>query len=66
MMDPNMKKGTWTLNKDERLTEAVSRYGGSWSKVQEAIPGQTANRCRERYVRGLGLGIPPRTEGKEG
>lgn len=46
-----IKRGSWSLDEDERLREAVTLHGQKWSKVKDLLPGRTAAQCRERYVR---------------
>ena len=54
-LDPAIKKGDWTLSEDERLKEAVTIYGGQWSKISSLMKGRTGPQCRERYMRRTAL-----------
>jgi hypothetical protein len=53
------KKGKWTLEEDERLTEAVRKHAGNavrknagsnWVLVATLVPGRTNKQCMQRWV----------------
>ncbi|XP_026177845.1 snRNA-activating protein complex subunit 4 [Mastacembelus armatus] len=57
VLDPSLKKGTWTKEEDQLLLRAVSRYGEkSWWKVRLEVPGRTDSACRDRYIDCLKVG----------
>lgn len=50
-LDPNIRRGRWTVVEDMRLTMAVKAYGhGNWAKIQRHVPGRTDVQCRERWA----------------
>ncbi|KAK3088735.1 hypothetical protein FSP39_023136 [Pinctada imbricata] len=53
-INPNIKRGKWSLQEDCRLITAVRLHGvKAWSTVQDYIPGRTAVQCRDRYLSAL-------------
>ena len=47
-------KGKWTLQEDEQLTEAVSKWNGkSWNKISESMSGRDENECFVRWYEKL-------------
>ena len=48
-LDPNVVKGHWTAEEDERLLMLVAENPKNWGHVARGIPGRTAKQCRERY-----------------
>ncbi|XP_062572111.1 uncharacterized protein LOC134234064 [Saccostrea cucullata] len=49
-INPNTKRGRWTLQEDCLLMTAVQMHGAkNWRLVQEYVPGRTALQCRDRY-----------------
>ncbi|KAF9485406.1 hypothetical protein BDN70DRAFT_639030 [Pholiota conissans] len=49
-LNPELRKGTWTEDEDNRLRKAVAGYGSSWIQVAETIPGRTNDQCRDRWT----------------
>lgn len=50
-LNPNIKRGKWTVAEDKQLSVAVNSYGShNWVKVQQHVPGRTDVQCRERWV----------------
>lgn len=45
---PKSKMGTWTLDEDQRLVEAVKKLGKYWIKVSEVV-GRSSDDCRDRW-----------------
>ncbi|KAG9019118.1 hypothetical protein FRB90_006186 [Tulasnella sp. 427] len=46
----------WTNSEDEKLIEAVQKYGEnteSWKTIAEAVPGRTNKACRKRWKHSL-------------
>ena len=52
---PDIKRGAWSVDEDDKLREAVAVHGQKWSRVRDLVPGRTAAQCRERSVRALSL-----------
>ncbi len=49
-LDPNLRKGAWSDDEDDRLRSAVDVYGLSWVDIAAAIPGRTNEQCRDRWL----------------
>lgn len=49
-LDPNLRKGAWSDEEDDRLRSAVEIYGLSWVDIAVAIPGRTNEQCRDRWL----------------
>ncbi|KAF7433305.1 hypothetical protein PC9H_005255 [Pleurotus ostreatus] len=49
-LDPNLRKGAWSDEEDNRLRSAVEIYGLSWVDIAVAIPGRTNEQCRDRWL----------------
>lgn len=52
-LDPNIRRGRWTFEEDQRLTMAYHSYhtpeNSNWVKIKELVPGRTDVQCRERW-----------------
>lgn len=42
-------KGPWTPEEDEKLTNAVQRFGRDWKKIAEYVEGRTNKQCLDRW-----------------
>ncbi|XP_068457821.1 snRNA-activating protein complex subunit 4 [Clinocottus analis] len=50
VLDPSLKKGSWTKEEDQLLLRAVSLFGEKdWWKIRFEVPGRTDCSCRDRY-----------------
>ncbi|XP_073679580.1 v-myb avian myeloblastosis viral oncogene homolog-like 2a [Garra rufa] len=50
VLDPELVKGTWTKEEDERLIQLVSLYGDKkWSTIAKHLKGRRGKQCRERW-----------------
>ncbi|XP_067303081.1 v-myb avian myeloblastosis viral oncogene homolog-like 2a isoform X2 [Pseudorasbora parva] len=50
VLDPELIKGTWTKEEDERLIQLVSLYGDKkWSTIAKNLKGRRGKQCRERW-----------------
>ena len=50
VLDPKLKKGSWTIEEDEQLQKAVEEVGeGHWSRVAEKVATRNGKQCRERW-----------------
>ncbi|CAM9015271.1 unnamed protein product [Wickerhamomyces anomalus] len=58
-LDPNLKKGKWTAQEDEKLLASYKIHGSSWQKISLDIPGRTDDQCAKRYIEVL----DPNTKG---
>jgi myb proto-oncogene protein len=45
----SIRKGTWLEEEDQRLREAVQRYGTRWSKIAEAVGTRNGDQCWKRW-----------------
>ena len=56
-LNPKIKKGPWTPEEDELLTQTVQKIEeqigkierGFWPKIANKIPGRTPRQCRDRW-----------------
>ncbi|XP_057859399.1 uncharacterized protein LOC131068221 [Cryptomeria japonica] len=54
VLNPNLVKGYWTKEEDEKLTELVEMFGTKrWAAVARSIPGRIGKQCRERWYNHL-------------
>lgn len=50
VLNPELIKGPWTLEEDEKIVELVNRYGPTkWSLIAKSLPGRIGKQCRERW-----------------
>lgn len=50
VLNPELVKGPWTQEEDERIIELVARYGPTkWSVIAKSLPGRIGKQCRERW-----------------
>lgn len=50
VLDPNLIKGPWTKDEDEKVIELVRTYGAQkWSVIAKHLPGRIGKQCRERW-----------------
>ncbi|KAI5525371.1 RNA polymerase II transcription regulator recruiting protein [Trichomonas vaginalis G3] len=44
-------KSRWTAAEDDKLTDAVRRFGAkNWGKIAEYVGTRTGKQCRERWI----------------
>ncbi|KAG4393407.1 hypothetical protein AAZX31_03G065000 [Glycine max] len=48
-LQPNIKKGPWSVEEDQILIEAHKIYGNKWTKIGERLPGRTENTIKNRW-----------------
>lgn len=52
VLAPNIHKGSWSAEEEEKLLQGVEKYGlTQWTLVAKAIPGRTDIQCRYHYMR---------------
>ena len=50
VLNPDLVKGPWTQEEDEKLTQMVDKLGPkNWSQIALALPGRIGKQCRERW-----------------
>ncbi|XP_068454566.1 v-myb avian myeloblastosis viral oncogene homolog-like 2a isoform X2 [Clinocottus analis] len=53
-LDPDLVKGFWTKEEDEKITELVGKYGTKrWSVIAGNLKGRLGKQCRERWHNNL-------------
>ncbi|MED6219934.1 hypothetical protein PIB30_040390 [Stylosanthes scabra] len=54
VLDPDLVKGYWTKEEDDRLTELVRKHGlKRWAGIAKLLPGRIGKQCRERWHNNL-------------
>ncbi|KAL7398214.1 hypothetical protein ABVT39_006192 [Epinephelus coioides] len=49
-LDPDLVKGFWSKEEDEKIIELVGRYGTKhWSLIAKQLKGRLGKQCRERW-----------------
>lgn len=50
VLNPELIKGPWTQEEDEKIIDLVSKYGPTkWSIIAKSLPGRIGKQCRERW-----------------
>lgn len=50
VLNPNLVKGSWTRDEDEKIIHYVMTNGTkSWTKLATILPGRIGKQCRERW-----------------
>ncbi|XP_010931265.1 transcription factor MYB3R-3 isoform X1 [Elaeis guineensis] len=50
VLNPELIKGPWTLEEDEKIINLVQKYGPTkWSVIAKSLPGRIGKQCRERW-----------------
>uniref|UniRef100_A0A1J3DJP9 Myb-related protein 3R-1 n=1 Tax=Noccaea caerulescens TaxID=107243 RepID=A0A1J3DJP9_NOCCA len=58
VLNPDLIKGPWTQEEDEKIVELVEKYGpAKWSVIARSLPGRIGKQCRERWHNHLNPGI---------
>ncbi|KAE8687638.1 hypothetical protein F3Y22_tig00111013pilonHSYRG00287 [Hibiscus syriacus] len=49
VLNPELVKGPWSKEEDERIIELVNKFGPkTWSTIAQHLPGRIGKQCRER------------------
>ena len=48
-LDPNLKKGKWSIEEDYLIYYFYSKYDGSWKKIAPLFEGRTENAIKNRF-----------------
>ncbi|AED90458.1 myb domain protein 3r-5 [Arabidopsis thaliana] len=58
VLNPELVKGPWTQEEDDKIVELVKKYGpAKWSVIAKSLPGRIGKQCRERWHNHLNPGI---------
>ncbi|XP_058074327.1 transcription factor MYB3R-1-like [Magnolia sinica] len=50
VLNPELVKGPWSKEEDDKIIELVSKYGAKkWSTIAQELPGRIGKQCRERW-----------------
>ncbi|KAM1333786.1 hypothetical protein EV1_009712 [Malus domestica] len=50
VLNPELVKGPWTQEEDDKIIELVAKYGPTkWSLIAKSLPGRIGKQCRERW-----------------
>ncbi|RWR76736.1 myb-related protein B [Cinnamomum micranthum f. kanehirae] len=50
VLNPELVKGPWTQEEDDKIVELVSKYGArKWADIAKSVPGRIGKQCRERW-----------------
>ncbi|KAL5988541.1 hypothetical protein ACLOJK_036306 [Asimina triloba] len=50
VLNPDLIKGPWTKEEDDRIIQLVEKYGcKKWSVIARSLPGRIGKQCRERW-----------------
>lgn len=50
VLNPELIKGPWTQEEDDKIIDLVKKYGPTkWSVIARSLPGRIGKQCRERW-----------------
>ncbi|CAN1769905.1 Transcription factor MYB3R-5 [Linum perenne] len=50
VLNPDLVKGPWTPQEDDKIVKMVAKYGPTkWSVIAKSLPGRIGKQCRERW-----------------
>ena len=52
-VDPNVKKGGWSLEEDAIIFNFFQTFGAKWAFISKLIPGRTENSIKNRFYSSL-------------
>ncbi|KAI4315384.1 hypothetical protein L6164_028199 [Bauhinia variegata] len=66
VLNPELVKGSWTKEEDDRIVELVKKFGCKrWSVVAKSLRGRIGKQCRERWYNHLDPAIKKHAWSKE-
>mmetsp|Transcript_27968 Transcript_27968/g.24644 ORF Transcript_27968/g.24644 Transcript_27968/m.24644 type:complete len:165 (+) Transcript_27968:556-1050(+) len=48
-LNPEVRKGGWSMDEDKLIFDLYQKYGSSWSKVAKYVPNRTENSIKNRF-----------------
>mmetsp|Transcript_7987 Transcript_7987/g.11624 ORF Transcript_7987/g.11624 Transcript_7987/m.11624 type:complete len:136 (+) Transcript_7987:177-584(+) len=51
-LNPETKRGTWSLEEIDILHQAQAKYGNKWSMISKLLPGRSENSVKNRWYNG--------------
>lgn len=48
-LDPNVRKGAWSVQEDLTIFELQSQIGSKWAEIARRLPGRTENSIKNRF-----------------
>ncbi|XP_074538575.1 v-myb avian myeloblastosis viral oncogene homolog-like 2a isoform X2 [Halichoeres trimaculatus] len=48
-LDPDLVKGHWTKEEDEKISKLVEKHGKHWTLIARHLKGRFGKQCRERW-----------------
>ncbi|XP_061591015.1 v-myb avian myeloblastosis viral oncogene homolog-like 2a [Cololabis saira] len=52
-LDPNLLRGHWSKEEDEKISDMVSKHGKHWALIARQLKGRLGKQCRERWMNHL-------------
>jgi len=49
-INPQIKKGKWSKEEDQKIKNLVEEYGYDWSKISNIVKTRTSKQIRSRYI----------------
>ena len=48
-LNPDLVKGKWTHQEDQKLLKAVRKHEGNWRRIAEMVKSRTNKQCLQRW-----------------
>lgn len=52
-LDPNIKKGRWTVEEDSRIEQLQAMHGNNWKLIAQKLPGRPPAAIKSRYYNAI-------------